>query len=139
MCCRSNASGQGDSVHAADAAAMQHVLEFDAREAADLFWFLSGEGSCALGLDGIDRLYDLLCDREGDELRSWIFSEVERQELLEEMDLQDCEEMTDEPIFARLRGALVALGSQSWTSRADSDFLREAHQPSLRASMRRCS
>ncbi len=93
---------------ATDAAAL-HALELDERAADDLFWFLSGEGSCALGLDGIDRLYDLLSEREGERLR-WVFSEAERQELLEEMELQDCAEMTDEPIFARLRTALLALG-----------------------------
>lgn len=93
-----------------DVAAMQHVLEFDAREADDLFWFLSAEGSCALGLTGIDRLYDLLSEPDGGTPRRWIFSEGERRELLEEMELQDCDEMTDDPIFARLKTALLALG-----------------------------
>jgi hypothetical protein len=93
-----------------DGDAIEHVLDLDAREADDLFWFLSGEGSCALGLGGIDRLYDLLCARDGGEGRRWTFSEAERRELLEEMELQDCDEMTDEPVFVRLKAALLALG-----------------------------
>jgi len=110
MCGARRTSGQSDSTAVVDAAARRHVLEFDSREGDDLFWFLSGEGSCALGLDGIDRLYDLLCNRDRGESRRWVFSEAERQELLEEMDTRDCDEMTDEPIFARLKAALLALG-----------------------------
>lgn len=104
------ASERNDPTDAGDGAGM-HAIEFDAHAADELLWFLSGEGSCALGVEGIDRLYDLLCERDGSESRRWAFSEAERRELLVEMELQDCEEMTDDPIFARLKAALLTLGA----------------------------